>query len=203
MSERIDLPRSASRISPQRRKGQAVRSKSPVLPVARHGEFLLGLLSLDPAARSRQSQVLVRATQRLIASGLSERLTYYDPVRNPDLEHFAAHYADAVVVVARRQRAVVGCGVLIPEGAMRGRVVRMSVRSDVRRLGVGGAVLAQLIGHARRLGYCELVLETTSTWTDAVAFYQRHAFEVTERRDGDTHFRLNLEGTTSVEPGPN
>ena len=179
-----------------RRKRQATRATARAQAVTRYGEFALSRLLLDGSLKVATWRPQVRAIQKLIAAGLGERFGHYDAARNPDVVNFAEHYADAVVVTARRQREIVGCGVLVAEGGgsgnARGRVVRMSVRSDVRRKGVGGAVLTELIGHARRLCYREVVLETTSSWADAVAFYLRHGFAVVERKDGDTHFRLEV-----------
>ena len=180
-----------------RRKRQATRATAQAQAVTRHGEFALSRLLLDDALKAEKWRPHVRAIQKLVAAGLGERFGHYDAARNPDVVNFAEHYANAIVVIARRQRQIVGCGVLIAEGGgsrnARGRVVRMSVRGDVRRKGVGGAVLTELVGHARRLGYWEVVLETTSSWTDAVAFYLRQGFAVVERKDGDTHFRLEVQ----------
>ena len=186
----------AAHCRPCRRKRQAARATARAQAVTRYGEFALRRLLLDGSLKAATWRPQVRAIQKLIAAGLGERFGHYDAARNPDVVNFAEHYASAVVVIARRQREIVGCGALVAErggrGDLRGRVVRMSVRSDVRRTGVGGAVLAELIGHARRLGYREVVLETTSSWVDAVSFYQRHGFAVVARRDGDTHFRMEI-----------
>ena len=188
---------------PCRRKRQATRATARAQAVTHYGEFALRRLLLDGSLKVEKWRPRVRAIQKLIAAGLGERFGHYDAARNPDVENFAEHYANAVVVVARRQREIVGCGVLLAEGgghgAARARIVRMSVRSDVRRKGVGGAVLNELVGHARRLGYRQVVLETTSSWVDAVAFYQRHGFAVVERKHGDTHFRLDVQKEQVVE----
>lgn len=132
-------------------------------------------------------------------AGLGERFGHYDAARNPDIADFARWYGgggpagDAVVVVARRGRTVVGCGILVPEGASRGRIQRMSVASEARRCGLGHALLDWLVTRARERGYRELLLETNTVWRDAVAFYLAAGFKAVARRGEETHFKLRLE----------
>ena len=73
------------------------------------------------------------------------------------------------------------------------RIVRMSVVNMQQRTGIGGEVLRALLEHAVQLGYSQVVLETSAHWHSAVAFYTRHGFTPTEQRDGDQHFRFDLE----------
>ncbi len=128
----------------------------------------------------------------LILAGLEEHWGTLDPTLNPDLNEIAAHYADGVFLVAERGAEIVGTGALLPEDERTGRIVRMSVAGAARRQGLGSRILAQLVDHARARGYRRLVLETTSTWDDAVSFYRHHGFRVVGTRDGDTHFERAL-----------
>jgi ribosomal protein S18 acetylase RimI-like enzyme len=146
--------------------------------------------------------------RRLIEAGLARRWGSFDPSRNRDLTEFATTYGARPIVVAKTADGrIVGCGILIDEAPGVGapgvgapgvdapsvaRIVRMSVAGDRERRGVGGRVLTQLIEHARRLRYREIVLETTETWLSAVAFYKRYGFIETHRADGDAHFRYRL-----------
>jgi ribosomal protein S18 acetylase RimI-like enzyme len=68
----------------------------------------------------------------------------------------------------------------------------MSVAPHLRRKGLGTRILQQLIAQAQAVGCRQIVLETTSTWQDVIAFYKGYGFEVVEHRDGDTHFVLDL-----------
>ncbi len=129
------------------------------------------------------------AIRALIIEGLRERWSKYEPAFNPDLESFAATYANAAVFAARLDGRIVGCGILLHEGPQTGRIVRMSVSHDLQRRGVGSKVLRALLDHATNLGYRELVLETTATWQSAVAFYRHHGFVPTMTHNGDKHFR--------------
>lgn len=132
------------------------------------------------------------AVKALILAGLREHWGVLDPALNPDLNDIAASYADAVFLTAWVGDDLVGVGALIHEAAGVARIVRMSVARERRRLGVGQAILRQLCEHARSAGYCRVVLETTSTWDDAIAFYERFGFRRIGTWDGDTHFALAL-----------
>ena len=61
---------------------------------------------------------------------------------------------------------------------------------------MASAVLVELIAEARRWGCSAVVLETTTTWTDAIGFYGRSGFTHTHDEVGrfgsDSHFRLDL-----------
>ncbi len=128
----------------------------------------------------------------LILAGLAEHWGRLDPGRNPDLEDIDAAYAQAVFLVALQQGRVIGTGALIPKADGTAEIVRMSVAADVRRRGVASALLQALCKQARTLGVLQLVLETTETWQDAVAFYEHFGFKVTHHLDGDIYFRLKL-----------
>lgn len=132
------------------------------------------------------------AARALILAGMEEHWDTIDPTLNPDLDDIGAHYAYGVFLIAEREGKIVGTGALLPEDERTGRVVRMSVASDARRQGLGSRILKRLINEARVRGYQHLVLETTSTWDEAIAFYRHHGFRVVGRRDGDTHFERAL-----------
>src|SRR4249920_1757538 len=66
---------------------------------------------------------------------------------------------------------VVGTGRLLPDG----HVGRMAVLRDWRGRGVGGTILAALVGRAAERGMTRLVLNAQ---THAVPFYARYGFAV-------------------------
>jgi ribosomal protein S18 acetylase RimI-like enzyme len=134
---------------------------------------------------SRDDYPAVRA---LIVAGLAERWNTYQAAFNPDLEDFAGYYGSSIVVVAKDEYHVVGCGVLMEESPGVGRIVRMSVSRDQRRTGVGSKVLLALLEAASRVGYGQVVLETTATWESAIAFYKAHDFIPAVIENGDQHF---------------
>lgn len=132
------------------------------------------------------------AARRLILDGLRERWGELDETKNADLDDIADYYDDGFFLVACLRDEVIGTGALIPEAAGVGRIVRMSVARTLRRQGVGRKILAALLEQAQAAGYRRVVLETTATWKDAIAFYSRHGFQTVGVRDGDMHFVREL-----------
>ena len=128
----------------------------------------------------------------LILSGLIEHWGTPDYSLNPDLNDIATSYAGQVFLVARLERELVGTGALIFERQNAGRIVRMSVAKAHRRAGIASRVLTTLVTHAQSRGYDTLVLETTETWHDAIAFYLRHGFRPTHHANGEAHFVKQL-----------
>jgi ribosomal protein S18 acetylase RimI-like enzyme len=132
------------------------------------------------------------AVRQLLIDGLSERWGAYDPRFNPDLEAFPQSYLGSLILVAKTAGAVVGTGTLRSISSHRVEIVRMSTAASSRRTGVASAILQQLLEHARAVGAQEVVLETTSSWASAVAFYTKHGFAQTREQGGDTHFIQHL-----------
>lgn len=139
------------------------------------------------------------AAKQLVLTGLGERWGWIDPALNPDLDDIATTYAAGYFLVGYLNNELVATGALLPEvdpahtgnvPAM--RVVRMSVRADLRGQGIGRRVLDALLAYARSQDCRLLVLETTSTWTDAVRFYTRYGFQFIAELDGETHMQLEV-----------
>ena len=137
----------------------------------------------------RQDQQRVRD---LIQQGLGEHFGWIDETANPDLDDIAATYGDEVFLVAWRGDELVGTGALVREAEGVGRIVRMSVAGEYQRRGIGTRILDRLIEAARDRDYRRVVLETTETWDEVIAFYTRYGFGLVEHRDGDAHFVLEL-----------
>ena len=132
------------------------------------------------------------AARDLILAGLAEHWGSLDPAFNEDLADIAQYYRDSIFLLAWIDDRPIGTGALIPESEGVARIVRMSVEKTVRRQGVGNLILAHLLECAREQGTRTIVLETTATWEDAIAFYKRAGFRPIEVRDGDLHFELDL-----------
>lgn len=132
------------------------------------------------------------AARALILAGLEERWGVLDPSLNLDLNDIAASYAAGAFFVARMGGRLIGTGALLPEDEGMGRIVRMSVDPRYRRCGIGTRILQVLLDEARARGYSTIVLETTETWDDAIAFYLHHGFRIVARHDGEVHFAMAL-----------
>jgi len=84
---------------------------------------------------------------------------------------------DTTLFVARDAAGeTLGMGALKRHAGGIGEVKRMFVRPEARGLGVGGAILQEIEGLARREGYTRLVLETGSNFDAARRVYERGAF---------------------------
>lgn len=131
------------------------------------------------------------AVRALILAGLGERFAVFEPSFNPDLDDLHAHYVarGALVIVAEGAGAVVGCGALIDEPGAPGvgRIVRMSVRADLRGRGLGRALGQHLIAAAGARGYRRLLVETNDDWYDALHLYQRLGFREYARAQAEGH----------------
>ena len=132
------------------------------------------------------------AVKQLLIDGLSERWGAYEPRFNPDLEAFPQSYSGSLILVAKTAGAVVGTGTLRSISPYRFEIVRMSTATSSRRTGVASTLLKHLLEHARTAGAHEVVLETTTSWASAIAFYAKHGFARTHVQDGDTHFVYRL-----------
>lgn len=131
--------------------------------------------------------------KKLILDGLVEYWGYLDESKNPDLDDIAVSYCAATFLVAWLEDKIVGTGAYISRSEKVVEVVRVSVLKELRKKGIGRQILSELCSRAYRDGYEEVILETTETWQDVIAFYQRYGFEITHCVDGDVYFSLNLQ----------
>lgn len=132
------------------------------------------------------------AVQQLLIAGLTERWGHYVPNLNPDIEALPRVSPGSLTLVAKVDGVLVGTGTLRPLVGGRGEIVRMSTALNHRRTGIATSVLKELMAHAQATGMQEIVLETTSSWESAMAFYTLHGFVKTHELAGDSHFTLRL-----------
>lgn len=128
----------------------------------------------------------------LILGGLVEHWGSLDESKNPDLDDIATSYADGTFLVAWQDDEIIGTGAFKPHSEKQVEIVRMSVSKELRRQGIGQQILTELCNRAAQAGYEEVILETTETWDDVIAFYQNYGFEITHYLDGDVYFRMDL-----------
>ena len=140
-----------------------------------------------PFRKAYQEQV-----RDFILRGLSERWGEIDETANPDIDDIESNYGSDNFFITCCDERLVGTGGLSAESSSVVRIVRMWIQKDLRRSGIGTMIMQHLLSQARLKKYSRVVLETTSTWSDAISFYQKHGFEIEECRDGDTHFQMDL-----------
>ena len=54
-------------------------------------------------------------------------------------------------------------------------------------------MLSELCFRAYQRGFAQLILETTATWENAIAFYQAFGFQISHYAEGDVYFALDLQ----------
>jgi len=146
-------------------------------------------VTIKPFSREHQNRA-----RALVIEGLRERWGVVDEKKNPDLTDVESQYRDGIFILAWLGDKLVGTGSLKPENPDTARVSRMSVAKGYRRQGIGTEILEYLMKHARSAGFQEIVLETTSSWTDAIHFYRRYGFHIVFETSDETHFVLRLSG---------
>ena len=128
----------------------------------------------------------------LILAGLEEYWGVLDKSKNPDLQDISESFQKGMFLVACLEGQIVSTGALLPRSAGTAEIVRMSVARSLRRQGVGRQMLAELCRQAYQGGFRQVILETTATWENAIAFYQAFGFQISHYADGDVYFALNL-----------
>ena len=94
--------------------------------------------------------------------------------------------------VAECNQIVIGMVALVPDtdhegcfgksGEVVGRLRRMAVLPEFRRLGVAKQLLDTLLSYAKQVGYKQIVLLTTSAQEAAIKFYTKHDFQLVSKR---------------------
>lgn len=135
------------------------------------------------------------AAHRLIQEGLAEHFDDFDSALNPDLEDIAANYLKrgCLFLIAELDGELVGTGALIAEREHVGRIVRVSVVKDHRKMGIGRLITENLVSAAHQFRYEQIVVETNDDWFDAIRLYQSCGFEENDRRDGEIHMTRQLQ----------
>jgi GNAT superfamily N-acetyltransferase len=84
--------------------------------------------------------------------------------------------------VLRRNGDICGCATLVPRedapSPDEGEVAKLYLAKDLRGIGLGRALLDDLVMHARTEQYRTLFLTTRVEWQDAITLYTRTGFSV-------------------------
>ena len=143
---------------------------------------------VEPDAVAIGPEVLTSPIAVALVTALNVELSALYP--EPGANHFRLDPDEVapgtgVFLVARWSDRPVGCGALrnLREAGIKrefgprvGELKRMYVAPDVRGRGIGRALLIRLEAEARALGFTQLVLETGTRQTEALALYRRAGF---------------------------
>ena len=130
----------------------------------------------------------------LILDGLAEHFKVIDRTLNPDLINIVESYLrqGSLFLVAELDDDLVGTGALVAETKDTGRIVRLSVASSHRRMGIGRLITNYLVKAAYHFHFSRIVVETNDDWYDAIRFYQQSGFTEYDRHDGEVHMMIRL-----------
>lgn len=81
-------------------------------------------------------------------------------------------------VVAFLENQAVGCGAIRAYDAEKMEVKRMFVLPEFRGQGIAGIILGELEDWSRTLGFAHCILETGKKQPEAIALYQKSAYEI-------------------------
>jgi len=142
--------------------------------------------------------------KEIITTGLKEHWgAIYDPKYAADVDDIYSHYMQRVhaifLVACADGQEIIGTVVLLPATTTENarsegwqnwvvRIVRVSVAKEWRRNGVGRKLVSELSNRAKEFGCRTVVMETTTSWTDSVHFWQSSGFSRIGESGGDTHF---------------
>lgn len=82
------------------------------------------------------------------------------------------------VVVAYEDEIPIGCGAIKEFSADSMEVKRMYTSPNGRKKGIATAIIKELEGWAKELGYTKCVLETGKRQYDAIALYQKVGYQI-------------------------
>lgn len=137
----------------------------------------------------KSDQALVKT---LILQGLGEHFGRINPDLNPDLDDIYSTYIQAghLFIVAELDGQIVGTAALVQETPTIGRIVRVMVRPEQRRAGIGRLLVDYLLETADRRGFHRVLVETNHDWYDAIRLYKRCGFEEYDRDEESVHLSL-------------
>jgi GNAT superfamily N-acetyltransferase len=103
----------------------------------------------------------------------------------------ADHYRppDGVFVVAYSEGEAAGCGGVTTLAPGLGEIKRMWIAPDMRGLGLGRRLLAQLEGRSAKLGHTAVRLDTNSVLTAAISMYRSAGYVEIDRYNENPYAR--------------
>ena len=147
----------------------------------------MNTLTIKPFEKAFQA-----AARNLILKGMGEHWGWIDKQANPDINDIDEAYRNGHFITVFLDDQLVGTGGVTRETQGVFRIQRMSVHNGARRSGIGTQILDVLVAWIRVAGGHLVVLETSSSWAEAVKFYENYGFTVAALDAQETHFELRL-----------
>ncbi|MEO6097650.1 MAG: GNAT family N-acetyltransferase [Fibrobacteria bacterium] len=106
-------------------------------------------------------------------------LAHYDAVGYlQDIDAFETEYAEAngLFLVLQDASGVIGCGGLRRISADQGELVRLWLRKEARGRGYGGMLVREILVASDRIGYREVLLDTSKRCVAAISLFRKSGF---------------------------
>jgi len=134
---------------------------------------------------------LENEARKLIYEGLSERFGVIDTMLNPDLKNIVENYIkkDDIFIVGLYKGNLICTGAIIKENEQTGRIVRMYVKKDYRRMGIARHIVKILEKYGKQMKFIKIVLETTDDWKSAIKLYEKCGYQKFAHFDGNIHLK--------------
>ena len=147
---------------------------------------ILNNLLILPIKKNQENEA-----RKLIFEGLSERFGFIDDSLNPDLKNIVESYIEKgdIFIVGIHKEKLVCTGALIKENDHTGRIVRMYVKKDYRRMGIARYVVKILENYGKQKKFTTLLVETNDDWNSAIKLYKNGGFQKFDHFDGNIHLQ--------------
>jgi len=142
-------------------------------------------IKIIPFTNEYQSEV-----KELILQGIEEYVGKLEPGYNEDLDNVEESFRGHVFLIVIEDNRVIGTGGLLLQGET-SQIVRVSVKRECRKQGMGKKIVDELINCAKINGCKEVTVETSKDWTRAVNFYTKYGFEFLYYKEDDIYFTYN------------
>ena len=128
--------------------------------------------------------------KELILQGIEEYVGKLEPGFNEDLDNIEKSFKGHIFLLVLEENKVIGTGGLLLEGET-SQIVRVSVKREYRKQGIGKRIVDELINYARIYGCKTVMVETSRDWTRAVNFYIKYGFEILYYKNEDIYFKYD------------
>ena len=151
------------------------------------------IAEVDTVIRQFQAQDQ-QACKILVLEGMAEHFGELQHSLNNDLNDITTAYSAPghLFFVVEAGDEIIGTGAIVREARDSGRIVRLSVQKDYRRLGIAKTIVSHLISEAGRLKMACLNVETNLDWVAATSLYESLDFPIVGRDEESIHFQFKF-----------
>ncbi len=118
-------------------------------------DYFFENLQILPITKDRETEA-----KKLIYEGLAERFDFLDDSLNPDLKNIVDFYIlkSDIFIIGIYNEKLICTGALIKENDQTGRIVRMYVKKEYRRMGIAKYIIKILENYGNKKKFTTIVL---------------------------------------------